>query len=165
MSEAPTKAELVEALRRGGDEAIARLRALPVEVFAEGRYESGWNGRQILAHVAAIEWTYPRLLDIPKQAQAEAASAGGTPSATAQGGMDGYNARQVEKRAERSVSELIDELAANRAATIAAVEAADEGLFGQRIRSAGGLEGTLGSVFMGVAVQHLAQHVKDIAGA
>ena len=63
-----TKAELIEALRAGGQEAVERLSALPEEKFGEGRYENGWNGRQILAHVASIEWTYPRLLDLARQA-------------------------------------------------------------------------------------------------
>ncbi|MCI0777944.1 MAG: hypothetical protein J4N95_07165, partial [Chloroflexi bacterium] len=66
MDERRTKAELLAELRASGREVTKRLGALPAEEFERGRYESGWNGRQILAHAAAIEWTYPRLLDIAK---------------------------------------------------------------------------------------------------
>ena len=52
----------------------------------------------------------------------------------------------------------------NRAATIAAVEAADERLFGQQIRSAGGVVGPLAEVFHQVAVAHVLGHARDISG-
>lgn len=162
-----SKQEVLEALRGSGTEAVTALRALPAAAFEEGRYESGWNARQILAHIAAIEWTYPRLLDLAAAPSAPAASPagnGGGQSAAPTGGMDGYNARQVEKRSGASVAELIEEFERNRAATIAAVEAADEALFDVAIRSAGGRTGTLARVFMDVAVAHVREHVRDITG-
>jgi uncharacterized damage-inducible protein DinB len=160
----PSKAEILDLLRTSGADAVRRLRAIPAERFEQGRYENGWNARQILAHIAAIEWTYPRLLEIPKQAQAEGTSAGSTPSATAQGGMDAYNHRQVERRAAATVDELIAEFERNRSATIAAIEAASDDLFAMPIRSAGGSTGPLGSVIREVAVQHVMGHVGDIEG-
>ena len=60
----PSKQELLDALRASRDEVLATVRALPPARLEEGRYENGWNGRQILAHVASIEWSYPRLIDI-----------------------------------------------------------------------------------------------------
>ena len=69
----PSKSELLEALRASGETALERLRALPAEQFETGRYEGGWNGRQILAHFASIEWTYPRLLDLAKPGPSPAA--------------------------------------------------------------------------------------------
>jgi hypothetical protein len=174
----PDKAELLEALRSSGDELLAKLSALPPETFEQGRYENGWNGRQILAHVASIEWTYPRLLDIARQAPAASdVGAGAAPvrrtapeeapgvaTATAQGGIDAYNARQVEKRAGASVAELLDEFRRNRAATIAAVEAVDEALLATPIRSAGGVTGPLAGVIQAVAVGHILGHTRDILG-
>src|SRR5262249_58496213 len=72
MSSPPTrtKAELLEALQASRDEVIAIVRTLPPEQLEEGRYENGWTGRQILAHIASIEWTYPRLIDIAREATA-----------------------------------------------------------------------------------------------
>jgi hypothetical protein len=173
--QAPTKAELLEALRSSGREVEERLGALPVERFEEGRYEGGWNGRGILAHIASIEWTYPRLLDIAKEAQTsaqtspevrttEAGEAKDVPTRTAQGGILSYNDRQVEKRADASVEDLLAEFKTNRAATIAAVEAADDALFSREIRSAGGITGPLAGVINSIAVLHVRAHVNDILG-
>src|SRR2546426_1299700 len=118
----PTRTELLEALRASGEEVIETVRALPPERLEEGRYENGWNGRQILAHVASIEWTYPRLIDI---ARAPTPPADEAPTRTMRGGNDAYNDRQVSKRAHLSAADLLAEFEQNRAATIRAVEAAD----------------------------------------
>lgn len=177
MAQTPTKAQLLDALRATGDEAVASLRALDAAAFEQGRYENGWNGREILAHVASIEWTYARLIDVARQAPAGAQPAasgevrrttpeesGGLATRPMRGGVDDYNARQVEKRAAATVAELLDEFAANRAKTIAAVEAAEESLLATPIRSAGGITGPLSGVLAAVAVEHVVMHVADITG-
>lgn len=166
----PTKAELLAELRAGGDEVVRIVGALSPERLEEGRYENGWNGRQILAHLASIEWTYPRLIDLareapPADAQSSTAShSGDPPTRTMRGGNDAYNERQVARRAHLAVADLISEFQRNRAATIRAVEAADEDLFARPIRSAGGRTGPLATVFHEVAVQHVLGHARDIAG-
>ena len=175
MADTRTKAELLEELRASAREAVEKLGALPTEEFERGRYESGWNGRQILAHAAAIEWTYPRLIDIAKGGippsggatevrRTEPDEASKAPTRTAAGGIDSYNERQVAKRADATVDQLLEEFKTNRAATIAAVEAADEELFGREIRSAGGITGVLADVIHAVAVVHVRGHVNDIVG-
>ena len=62
------------------------------------------------------------------------------------------------------MADLLAEFEKNRAATIRAVEAADEALFARRIRSAGGIVGPLATVFLQVAVLHVLGHARDIAG-
>ena len=176
----PAKAELLDALRSGKQEALAKLGALSEQAFGSGRYEGGWNGRQILAHFASIEWTYPRLLDMAKQAASnrEPPPASDTSSDSSasqskaersaggmQGGIDGYNQRQVDKRAQASVAELLAEFQRNRASTIAAVESADESLLLTPITSAGGISGALSQVIYAVAVLHVRGHVNDITGS
>ena len=166
-SPATSRAELLEALRAGRDEVVAIVRAMSPDQLEEGRYENGWNGRQILAHLASIEWTYPRLIDIARDAPMPAAAApttGEPPTRAMRGGNDAYNERQVARRAHLSVAELLSEFERNRAATIAAVEAADEALFARRIRSAGGVTGPLAAVFYQVAVAHVLGHARDLAG-
>src|SRR5262245_58320401 len=159
----PTKRELLEALRSSRDEVIALVRSLPPERFEEGRYENGWNGRQILAHIASIEWTYPRLIEI---ARTPAASDEKEPPTRApKASNESYNDRQVQKRAHLGVAELLDEFERHRAATIAAVEATDEALLARTIRSAFGIVGPLASVFHMVAVMHVLGHAHDIAGS
>jgi uncharacterized protein (TIGR03083 family) len=162
-SPVPSKQELLDALRASRDEVLATVRALPPARLEEGRYENGWNGRQILAHVASIEWSYPRLIDIARSAGPDRAT-GDLPTREMRGGNDSYNDRQVAKRANLAPAELLAEFETNRAATIAAVEVADEALFARPIRSAGGIVGPLAMVFHQVAVQHVLGHVRDIAG-
>lgn len=176
MAQTRTKAELLEELRASGREVAERLGALSADAFERGQYEGGWNGRQILAHAAAIEWTYPRLVDIAKDGtpsseddatgvrRTEPDEAPAIPTRTAAGGIDSYNERQVAKRADASVEELLEEFKTNRASTIAAVEAADEELLGREIRSAGGITGVLADVIHAVAVLHVRGHVNDIVG-
>ena len=162
----PTKAELVAVLRSSGREVVEALRKLPPATFEEGRYENGWNARQILAHIAAIEWTYPRLLEIPTEAASTVKPDAPAPraSASVRGGIDAYNERQVAKRAGVSVAELLTEFERNREQTIRAVEAADDALLRQPIRSAGGIEGPVAEVLLGVAVHHVLGHLRDILG-
>jgi DinB family protein len=157
-----SKTELLGALRSSRDEIVALVRSLPPERLEEGRYENGWTGRQILAHIASIEWSYPRLIDIARTPPAPVEAA--PPTRTMKGGNDAYNERQVTKRAHLTVAQLLAEFETNRAATIQAVEAADEALFARRIRSAGGVEGPLATVFYQVAVAHSVAHARDIAG-
>jgi hypothetical protein len=158
------KAALVEALRAQGAWAEEALRRLSNEQLAQGRYEHGWNGRQILAHVAAIEWTYPRLLELAQNAGGARRDDKGGAQASARGGIDDYNRRQVEKREGASTGELIEEWIRNRAALVEAVEAADEELFKVEVRSAGGRTGTLASVMREVAIEHVRGHIEDMVG-
>jgi len=170
----PAKAELITALRTNAAAALARLRALPGGSFEQGRYENGWNGRQILAHIASIEWTYRNLIDIAAGSDAgapdggvtrtEPGEAAGTPTRAMRGGVGGYNERQVAKREGASIEELLDEFERNREQTIAAVEAANDELFSRQIRSAGGITGSLANVIQAVAILHVAGHVNDIVG-
>ena len=166
MAEGPTKKELISALQSTGDALIKQVGALGPESLERGRYEGGWNAREILAHVASIEWTYKRLVESAQQPRATArperapeppAPSGGNP-------IDDYNSRQVLRRADKTVKELLLEFKENRAGTIAAVESCDEDLLAQPTRSAGGAEGTLAQVLEFVAVRHVEQHTRDIVG-
>ncbi|MDZ7727474.1 MAG: DinB family protein [Dehalococcoidia bacterium] len=158
------KPELLAALRESGAEFASRLRGLPGAHFQSGRYENGWNARQILAHVAAIEWTYANLVDVAKQAGSTSGDGEQRASGEVRGGIDAYNERQVAKRADATPDELLDEFERNRQKTIAAIEATPEELLAAPIRSGGGIEGSLGSVFHAVAVGHVREHLRDIVG-
>ena len=155
-----SKRALLAAIEASGEEVLAALRALPSEAFARLGPDGAWTGREILAHIASIEWTYPRLIDLARQAPAPGEE---RPTAAMRGGNDAYNARQVAKRADTPIPDLIDEFARNRAATIAAVAAVDEALLDVEIRSAGGVTGTLGEVLRWVAVDHVLAHLRDFA--
>ena len=156
-----TREDLIAALQADSEEFQEAVAQLPAEAFERGVYEQGWNARQLLAHIAAIEWTYPRLIE-----RAEQRAAG---SDAPQGGgagfdMDAYNAKQVARREDQPVEQLLTEFRRNRAETIDAIRAADDELLLQPTRSAGGVEGTLLDVLIGVAVGHVREHVSDLLG-
>lgn len=149
-----TKAELLAALEASRDEVVGGLNGLDLSV---GVYEGGWNGRQLLAHIASMEWTYPRILELPAATDEEAARPRDTTVT-----VDDYNRRQVERRDDVPVGDLIGEFVRNRARTIAAVTAHPEEEFERRVRSAGGTVGPLADVLWFVAVEHVRGHLADL---
>lgn len=151
-----TKAELLAGLEASRDELVDGFAGLDLTT---GVYEGGWDGHQLLAHVASIEWTYPRLLELPDATDADEARPRDT-SVT----VDDYNRRQVERREGVPAHDLLDEFVRNRAATIAAIEAHPDGAFDRRVRSAGGTVGTLAEVLWFVAVDHVRGHLADLRG-
>lgn len=152
-----TKTELLAALEATRDEFVAGLEDVDLST---GVYEGGWNGRQLLAHVASMEWTYPRLLELPPASDEDAARPRDTSET-----VDDYNRAQVEHRGTASKEELVDEFLRNRERTIAAVAAHPENGFERRVRSAGGTVGTLADVVWFVAVEHVRGHLDDLRGA
>ena len=158
MSEIETREQLLAALRADAARLPEVVGAIGEAQLERGVYENGWSARQLLAHLAAIEWTYPRLIERAQAAQGAGLSEGSG------GGfdMDAYNERQVSKRARATVAELLEEFGRNRAATIEAVAAADGALLSQPTRSAGGVKGTLLEVLIGVTVGHVREHLRDL---
>ena len=159
MSGIRTREELLAALRRDAERLPEVVGAIGEAELSRGVYENGWSARELLAHLAAIEWTYPRLIE-----RAEAAGGSSDSSSGGAFDMDAYNARQVAKRSEASVGELLEEFGRNRTATIDAVANADAALLDRATRSAGGVEGTLLEVLIGVTVGHVREHMADLAG-
>lgn len=151
---------LLAMLRQDEQAVVAAVKALPPGAMEEGVYEEGWNRHQLLAHLAAIEWTYPRLIALAMQPIGE----GAAPEPSPRHGMDGYNAREVARRADVLPDDLLAEFRTNRAATIAAVEALNDDILARPVRSAGGREGSLLEVLHGVAVDHVRTHLADLQG-
>jgi hypothetical protein len=178
----PTKQQLLADLERSRDEVIARVSVLDDAALERGVYENGWNAKQILAHIASIEWTYPRLIEMardiasgtqkptaPPSARAAPAAPPATtaPSASTvapQAPILDYNERQVAKRAEASIGALLDEFSRNRTTLVVAIEGTDDETLRTELRSAGGVQGPLASVIRLLAVDHVAGHVRDMTG-
>ena len=167
MADGVTKDALLEGLNSGRDKLLGSLKQIPPENFERGAYENGWNGRQVLAHIAGIEWTYPKLIGIARETASgeQPEKPPEKPNKGAQGGIGSYNDRTVERYADSTVAELISTFEENRARTITAVEEADADLFQVQVRSAGGIPGPLGTVLNFVAVMHVDSHVNDIVAA
>ena len=157
-----SKSQLLANLRSSGEELLSKLAGLPAEAIEAGCYENGWNGRQVLAHIAAIEWTYPRLIDIARNGPPEKKPDTPATSKPAKGGINSYNDRQIERYADATAAELLDVFRKNRETTISAIEATEDELFSTEVKSAGGVKGPLGTVLNFVAVMHVNVHVNDV---
>ena len=152
------KDDAIAALESDAEAVAAAVSERPDGEWDAGVYENGWNARQLLAHLAAIEWTYPKLIERARETPAASGGAGGGFD------MDAYNHRQVAKRADAPISDLLTEFARNRDATIAALRDADDELLARPARSAGGVEGTLLGVFASVSIDHVREHLADLRG-
>lgn len=119
-----------------------------------------------LAHITAIEWTYPKLIDVAKSPPAPKAEdkpkEAKPPTRTAGGGINSYNDRSIARYDGVSAKDLIEEFRKNRATTISTIDAEDDETFLMPVKSAGGVSGPLGYVMNLVAVMHVGQHVSDI---
>ena len=161
MTDVQTRDDLLAALRDDAARLPEVVAAIGAGDLERGVYENGWSARQLLAHLAAIEWTYPRLIE---QARSPAeASAGGSRSGSFN--MDAYNHRQVSNRADATISELLEEFAHNRQSTITAIAEAEQELLNQPTRSAGGAQGTLLEVLTNVTLEHVRTHLSDLESA
>jgi len=65
---APSRAQLVAALDESAGELLATVRGIDSAAWDQVPPGSGWTRHQLLAHVASIEWSYPRLIDLARQA-------------------------------------------------------------------------------------------------
>ncbi|HEY5639056.1 MAG TPA: maleylpyruvate isomerase N-terminal domain-containing protein [Dehalococcoidia bacterium] len=160
-----SKSQLLENLRSGGEDLLSKLQGLPADALESGCYENGWNGRQVLAHIAAIEWTYPKLIDVARNGPPEKKPEATATSKPAKGGINSYNDRQIERYADSTVAELLDVFRQNRETTISTIESTEDELFAREVRSAGGIKGPLATVLNLVAVMHVNVHVNDILDA
>jgi uncharacterized protein (TIGR03083 family) len=156
-----TKDELLENMRMSGSEFSRAAREVPEGRWSEGRYEEGWTAKDILAHVASIEWTYPKLFDVARGAGPDPGRAKERPSADLPGD---YNQRHVDRRKDATVDELLEEFERNRDATIAAVQDADEDLLGVEVTTAGGIQGRAIEVLNYLTVIHVRDHLRDLEG-
>jgi Mycothiol maleylpyruvate isomerase N-terminal domain len=152
------KEQLLSEMEASRDELVAALARLAGSDLDVGVYEGGWNRHHLIAHLASVEWTYPRVLELPAATTEQAAAPRDT-SVT----VDDYNRRQVDKRAGASLEELTEEFAKNRARTLEAVAAYPAADLERRVRSAGGTVGTLAEVMRFVAVEHVRGHLADLS--
>ncbi|HZQ38176.1 MAG TPA: DinB family protein [Dehalococcoidia bacterium] len=152
--------ELIEQLRESGVAGLAAMLTVPESALETPGYENGWTVRQIMAHVASMEFTYRRLPDLARGPRDAHTTASGETF-----DMNGYNARQVERRAGRTQGELVEEFLNGRAALIALAGELDEALLSVPVRSAGGITGTLAEVMAGTAAAHVRTHSGDFARA
>ena len=120
----PTKDEVVAAIT-AVDERLARLRE---RILASGETplaEGTWRVRDALSHLAARANGVERVVRRAEQAWAGNPAPGpGQPGFTS---VDDINAGQVAERSDKSVEELLDEIATGHAAAITALGDLEDG--------------------------------------
>jgi len=167
-----SKELLIQALMSSEQDVLDRLGALAAADYEKGTYENGWNRRQILAHIASLERSYPNLIAVARGDLPMPEPAGTDQRSTEQpyrpsmaGPVHAYNQRQVDKLADASPAELLALFKKNRATMVTVVRDADDALLEVEVRTTGGLQGPLAAVLERVAVDHVRGHVDDILGA
>ena len=161
MTKIETRDDLLSALADDAERLPRIVAAISTADLNRGVYEHGWSARQLIAHLSAIEWTYPRLIEQAAAPPAPSSDSEDRPSFD----MDAYNHRQVANRSEATIAELLEEFATNRQATIAAISNAENSLLSQPTRSAGGATGTLLQVLANVTLDHVRTHLADLESA
>ena len=120
----PTNDEVVAAITAVDD----RLAGLRGRILASGETplaEGTWRVRDALSHLAARSNGVARVVRRAEQAWAGQAAPGpGQPGFTS---IDDINAGQVAERSDKSVEQLLDEIATGHAAAIAALGELDAG--------------------------------------
>lgn len=115
----------------------------------------GWTVKDVIIHVCASEPGLTSMARIISQGKG-----------TAVPGFDlnRYNQRQIEKRRERSIHDLLDELAAARQQTLALLETFSDADLDRRGQQTGGEEKNVEETFYQLA-RHDRQHTAHLRGA
>ena len=111
--------------------------------------------RDVLAHLAGAELGHQQVI--------RALLAGAAPD-TSGFDLDAFNAADVAARRNASLSELLDELAANRSSTLALLDAVGPDDWDRAGYHPGGFDTTVEGAFRIIAI-HEKRHVKEIRAA
>ena len=147
-----TKEELTNGINVLITEAKRIGARLSDDQWAAAGNEGGWTNRQILAHVAGVgSMVIPFVTSIANAA----------PGADGGAGLDinALNAQIVGQRADKTVPQLIDELAANYSAVIEWLRTAPDDLLDRRASFAVYQDLTLSDLAMQVVVMHGIAHL------
>jgi uncharacterized protein (TIGR03083 family) len=149
---------LVRKLRVEGEALQARLAALPSEAWETPVYSEGqvWTARDVLAHLVSAERGHQRLI---------ANVAAGGPGSPPDLNVDAYNRHHVAALAERSPADLLADLRAVRADSVALVSGlSDDDLARRGNHPALGSDTALAD-FIRIIFMHGKMHLRDLARA
>ncbi len=149
------QAKLRQRLGDSRRELLAAVEALESDAAASPTANPGWAVRDVLAHLAGAELGHQQVI--------RALLAGAAPD-TSGFDLDAFNAADVAVRRDTSLSQLLDELAANRSATLALLDSVGLDDWDRAGYHPGGFDTTVEGTFRIVAI-HEKRHVKDIRAA
>lgn len=151
-----SRRSVIEALDAARREAERLVETAPAEAWTGIVYEDGWNARQLLAHMASTSGVASFLLMMAR-----------SPAGGGMAGFDNdrFNAEQVAMREGRSPADLLDEIRANIARDIAAVEGAPDDLLFKHYQAPWDAEGPLADVIVESPNRHWRGHLDELAAA
>lgn len=112
----------------------------------------GWKGSQVLAHVASIGTI------VPQMAAAFGSAAPGADSGAAIN-IDALNASLVGARADKTIAELVDEIASAYGAVIDFVKSAPDDLLARRVTFAGYKDVEMSDIVVRMVILHGFAHL------
>jgi uncharacterized protein (TIGR03083 family) len=149
------QAKLRQRLDDSRRELLAVVDALGSAEAAAPTANPGWAVHDTLAHLAGAELGHQQVI--------RALLAGVSPD-TSGFDLDAFNAADVAARRNASLAELLDELATNRSATLALLDAVAPDDWDRAGYHPGGFDATVEGVFRIIAI-HEKRHVKEIRAA
>ena len=144
---------VIACLRDVREQITAAVAAMPEGGWDKIIYETGWDERELLYHIASTSGVTSFVLSMSKLPK----RTGGEPFDN-----DAFNRDQVALREGRSRADALDEIRSNIQRDIQAIEkASDEDL--QRAWTAPwGMEGTVAEIIIAAVDSHLGTHVCDL---
>lgn len=149
------QAKLRQRLDESRRELLASVAHLEPAGLAAPTASPGWAVRDVLAHLAGAELGHQQVI--------RALLAGAAPD-TSGFDLDAFNAADVAARCNASLPELLDELAANRSASLALLDAVAPDDWDRAGHHPGGFDTTVEGTFRIIAI-HEKRHVKEIRAA
>ncbi len=154
-----SKSDIVKSMRNQQQEIEQLARSLPETAWSKGVYETGWNAKQLLCHLAESPGVAGFLLGFAKAPPSESGSAGPAMD------IDVWNAQRVAALQGKSLSDLLGDLRTNSERNIAAVEAAPDDLLARPIKTPWGAEGPVADIILGSIQEHGGMHLADLRSA
>ena len=149
-----TRGDVLARLAQTRDELTVLVESAPEEAWQKATYE-GWTCHDLLAHIASTSGPAGFILMMAKSGPP---SGGGGPPFD----QDAFNKQQVAMRAERSATDILNEIRSNIQRDIQAVEGASDELLQQHFRAQWGTEGTVAEVIIASHNFHLGMHIADL---
>ena len=147
--------KLRQRLNDSRRELLAAVEELGPTQAAAPTTNAGWAVRDVLAHLAGAELGHQQVI--------RSLLAGASPD-TSGFDLDAFNAADVAARRDASLPELLDELAANRSATLAFLDSVGPDDWDRAGYHPGGFDTTVEGTFRIIAI-HEKRHVKEIRAA
>lgn len=146
------KAKLSERLLQSRQDLLASIGELAPEELAQRAVNDGWSVQDVLAHLASAERGHQQVIE---------ALLTGRESHQPGFDLDAFNEAEVGARRSMTTQEILDELDASRAASLALLEQIGPGDWERSGYHPGGFDTTVEGGFRVIAI-HEKRHAREI---